>query len=160
MIFDSFIFYNELEILEYRLNLLKDVVDYFILVEATHTFDGNPKELYYSQNKEQFKKFENRIIHIIVSDFPYINNPNKEEVWKNEKYQRNCILHGFEKINSEDYIIISDVDELPDPYTLTIIKKENTLLAGQFEQDFYYYNLNSRIEDKWYSSKILKYNYY
>ena len=40
-IIDSFIFYNELDLLEYRLSILNEYVDYFILVESSYTFTGN-----------------------------------------------------------------------------------------------------------------------
>ena len=153
MLIDCFIFYNELDILEYRLNLLKDIVDYFVLVESKFTFTGNPKELYFDKNKERFKNF--KIKSIIIDDMPYVN-PTPPQVWKNEKFQRNCISHAFEDINDDDYIIISDVDEIPDPETLLKIKNENTLQIGQLEQDFYYYNLDSKMDHNWYSSKILK----
>jgi len=33
-IVDCFIFYNEIELLTYRLNLLKNSVDYFVLIES------------------------------------------------------------------------------------------------------------------------------
>ena len=55
-IIDGFIFYNELELLNYRLNVLNDVVDYFIIVESTHTFVGKEKTLYYQENKELFNE--------------------------------------------------------------------------------------------------------
>ena len=103
MLIDCFIFYNELDILEYRLNLLKDIVDYFVLVESKFTFTGNPKELYFDKNKERFKNF--KIKSIIIDDMPYVN-PTPPQVWKNEKFQRNCISHAFEDINDDDYIII------------------------------------------------------
>ena len=70
-IIDSFIFYNELDLLNYRLSILNDFVDYFILVESTHTFTGYPKKLFYNENKKLFDKFNQKIIHIIVDDFPY-----------------------------------------------------------------------------------------
>ena len=44
-IIDCFIFYNELDLLTYRLNLLKNIVDYFIIVESTHTFIGKEKKI-------------------------------------------------------------------------------------------------------------------
>ena len=54
-IVDCFIFYNEIDLLSYRLNLLKDVVDYFIIVEATKTFTGKPKEMYFKEHlKEKY----------------------------------------------------------------------------------------------------------
>ena len=54
-IVDCFTFYNELELLNYRLNILDDVVDYFVIVEATHTFIGNEKKLYFNEYKEMVK---------------------------------------------------------------------------------------------------------
>ena len=65
-IYDIFTFFNELELLEIRLNILDKYVDYFVLVEATETFSGKPKKLYYEENKHLFKKFEHKIIHHIT----------------------------------------------------------------------------------------------
>jgi len=155
---DTFLFYNETKLLEYRLNLLKDIVDHFIVVESTHTFKGQPKKLFFDKS---FLKNYN-IVHIVVEDLPFLNNPNNNEVWKNEKHQRNCIIRGLEKIKLEgpDYFIISDVDEIPDPKTLLEIKKNNTITIGQLEQDLYYYNMNNRKNLLWYYPKILRYSYF
>jgi beta-1,4-mannosyl-glycoprotein beta-1,4-N-acetylglucosaminyltransferase len=46
-IYDCFPFFNELDILEIRLNELYDVVDYFVLVESRCSFSNNPKLLFY-----------------------------------------------------------------------------------------------------------------
>ena len=43
MIYDGFMFFNEFEVLEIRLNALADVVDYFVLVEATRTISNKPQ---------------------------------------------------------------------------------------------------------------------
>ena len=51
-IYDCFLFFNELDLLEIRLNVLNDYVDYFVLVEATQTFTNKDKPLYYKENKE------------------------------------------------------------------------------------------------------------
>jgi len=161
-IIDCFIFYNELEILTYRLNILHNIVDYFILVESTHTFVGKEKKLYFNENKHLFEKF--KIIHIIISDFPYkypkINFKNNEQ-WQNEFYQRNSILQGLKKINlnDQDLIIISDVDEIPDPLTLENCKNGTIKVTfNSLEMDFYNYNLTTLINKNWYSSKIISYN--
>jgi len=69
MIYDCFTFFNELDLLEIRLNVLKDVVDRFVLVEATQTFTGRPKPLYYKENAARFAAFADRIIHVVVDDF-------------------------------------------------------------------------------------------
>lgn len=69
MVIDSFIFFNELEMLEFRLEELNDYVDYFILVESELTFTGQKKELFYQKNKSKFERFNHKIIHII-SELP------------------------------------------------------------------------------------------
>ena len=60
-IYDCFLFFNELELLEIRLNVLNDVVDYFVLVESTKTFTNHDKPLHYQENKEKFKDFNDKI---------------------------------------------------------------------------------------------------
>jgi len=48
-IYDCFIFFNELDLLEIRLKTLDKVVDYFVLVEADKTHRGKKKPLYYEK---------------------------------------------------------------------------------------------------------------
>jgi beta-1,4-mannosyl-glycoprotein beta-1,4-N-acetylglucosaminyltransferase len=166
-IIDCFIFYNELDLLTYRLNLLSNIVDYFIIVESTHTFVGKEKKSFFNENKHLFEKFNDKIIHIIVDDFPY-KYPNiniyNNDVWKNEYFQRNAISRGINGINNlsnTDVIIISDLDEIPDPYTLDKIKKGDIIVdINILEMDFYYYNLNTRFKDKWTLCKIISYKKY
>ena len=69
-VFDSFIFFNELDLLELRLNILNDVVDYFVLTESPFTVSGNEKPLYYQENKDRFGKFNDKIIHNITKEIP------------------------------------------------------------------------------------------
>ena len=167
-IIDSFIFYNELNLLEYRLSILNDFVDYFILVESTHTFTGKEKKLYYQENKDIFDKFNKKIIHIIVEDFPYKYpniNYNVNNQWQNEYFQRNCIIRGInlikDKLKKADIILTSDVDEIPDPNILLKIK--NNILdfdknnLNKLTLDMYYYNLNYRLGDgqNWNGIKLL-----
>jgi beta-1,4-mannosyl-glycoprotein beta-1,4-N-acetylglucosaminyltransferase len=166
-IVDCFIFYNELDLLNYRLNTLYDYIDYFIIVESKYTFSGKEKILFYETNKDKFKNFERKIIHIILDDFPFKFpdiNYNKKEQWVNEQFQRNEIKKGIEKLslNNEDIIIVSDVDEIPDYNMLFHIKGYNFKVDEIYslEQDFYYYNLNSKKIQKWYFSKILSYEKY
>jgi beta-1,4-mannosyl-glycoprotein beta-1,4-N-acetylglucosaminyltransferase len=163
-IVDCFIFYNEIEMLKYRLNLLYNVVDYFVIVEARQTFVGTSKTLYFDENKHLFEQFSDKIIHIVV-DLPFTKdtiNVLKGDQWTNEKYQRNCIAEGLKQIDHElsldDVIIIADLDEIPDPSTLKKIKSGQIHVndgIGRLEQDFYYYNLNSKRNEKWYHCKIL-----
>jgi beta-1,4-mannosyl-glycoprotein beta-1,4-N-acetylglucosaminyltransferase len=166
-IIDCFIFYNELDLLNYRLNILNSVVDYFIIVESTHTFIGKEKYMYFNDIKHLFDDFKEKIIHIIVDDFPYkypdINIHNRDQ-WKNETFQRNAISRGFkfiENLSDDDIITITDLDEIPDPKILLNIK--NNLISitiNTLELDFYYYNLNTKFISKWDKTKILSYKKY
>ena len=165
-IIDCFIFYNELDMLTYRLNILNDIVDYFVLVEATHTFVGKEKPLFYQENKHLFEKFNHKIIHIIVDDFPH-KYPNidfeKKEQWINERHQRDCISRGLDKLSlqNNDVITITDLDEIPNPKILEQIKNKDIVVdINILEMDFYYYNLNSKMDHQWYHSKIITFQKY
>ena len=132
-IIDCFIFYNELDLLTYRFNVLNNIVDYFIIVESTHTFIGKEKKLFFNENSHLFENFRNKIIHIVVDDFPY-KFPNidtsRSEQWVNESFQRDCISRGLNKLSlqNDDVITITDLDEIPDPCTLNKIKKGDIIV--------------------------------
>lgn len=110
-VYDCFPFFNELDLLEVRLNELYEVVDHFVIVENPLTFTGNPKPLYFEESKKRFSKFSDKIIHIIGPKIEIA-----KDAWEREAKQRNDIMMGLKKAKDEDIIIISDVDE--------IIKKE------------------------------------
>jgi beta-1,4-mannosyl-glycoprotein beta-1,4-N-acetylglucosaminyltransferase len=166
-IIDCFIFYNELDLLTYRFNILNNFVDYFVIVESTHTFTGKEKRLYFNENIHLFEHLQHKIIHIIVEDFPFkypnIHFNNREQ-WQNEYFQRNAISRGIDSIsnlNPNDIIIISDVDEIPDPNILDRIKKGYiTITIQKLIMDFYYYNLNTKIMEEWHAPKVISYQKY
>lgn len=114
MVYDCFIFFNELDLLEIRLNELDDVVDKFVLVEANKTFQYKPKPFIFDENKERFSKFLHKIIHIKLTEYPlFIPVINPFSPWKIEYFQRNSILKGLVNCKPDDIILISDVDEIP-----------------------------------------------
>jgi len=108
MIYDCFTFFNELELLELRLHELAEVVDKFVLVEATKTHSNQPKPLHYQENRSRFGGFQDKIIHIIVDDLPDAKDP-----WVLENFQRNCIARGLGNCRPDDFVLISDLDEIP-----------------------------------------------
>ena len=118
MTYDCFSFFNELDLLEIRLNTLDKIVDKFILAESPFTHTGRPKPLYYAENKERFARFNDRIVHVVVDDFPNMpdNMPIREKAWIRENWQRNAIVRGLPKdIKDDDILLISDLDEIPHP---------------------------------------------
>ncbi len=122
-IYDCFLFFNELAVLDVRLHELCDQVDKFVLVEATETFRGNPKPLYYQDNKHLFKKFADKIIHVVIEDRIDVDSP-----WDRETFQRDQIKRGLVDCQAEDIILISDVDEIIRASVLPQIK---TFLKNQ-----------------------------
>jgi len=159
---DCFIFYNELDMLLYRLTVLNDVIDFFVLVESTRTYTGNLKPLYYNENKHLFEKFNDKILHIVVNDMP-IPDISKNEQWLNENYQRNAIDRGVKclGLKENDFVIICDVDEIPAPSILLGIKEQtHEVDFASFKQDFYYYNLNSLLNEIWIHPKLIRYDIY
>jgi beta-1,4-mannosyl-glycoprotein beta-1,4-N-acetylglucosaminyltransferase len=136
MIYDCFTFFNELDLLELRLEELGEVVDRFVLVESTKTFSNKPKELYFEKNRARFAKYLDKIVHIIVEDNP----EHPKDAWEYEFFQRNAIARGLTGCDPDDIIIISDIDEIP---RASVVRE----FAGEFallDLDFYYYRLNCK----------------
>jgi beta-1,4-mannosyl-glycoprotein beta-1,4-N-acetylglucosaminyltransferase len=119
MIYDCFGFFNELELLELRLNELAGVVDKFVLMEATKTHTNKPKPLYYQENQSRFSAFRDKIIHLVVADLPDSN-----DAWLLDNFQRNCLGRGLTNCRPDDWILISDLDEIPRASTVQKITCE------------------------------------
>ncbi|NMH29229.1 glycosyltransferase family 17 protein [Flavobacterium silvaticum] len=114
MVYDCFIFFNELDLLEIRLNELDSVVDKFVIVEADRTFQNKPKPFIFEENKQRFEKFLDKIIHVKLTKYPlFLPVINPRTAWKMEFYQRNSIVKGLRNCRPDDIILISDVDEIP-----------------------------------------------
>lgn len=113
MVYDSFQFFNELDILLLRMHILDDVVDKFVISESTVTFSGDAKPLYYEENKGMFKEFEHKIIHNVVDD-----TPMDCSAFMRDHHQKCAVARGLEGCRPEDIVIFSDVDEIPNPETL------------------------------------------
>jgi beta-1,4-mannosyl-glycoprotein beta-1,4-N-acetylglucosaminyltransferase len=135
MIVDTFMFYNELDVLETRLRKLSPHVDLFVLVESKVTHNGNPKPLYFEENKERYAEWLPKLRHVIAEDIPTDENP-----WGREKYQRHCILKGMEDIPDDAWVMVSDADEIPmmDKIPWSDIKSAHTLHMYMFEYSLKY----------------------
>lgn len=146
MVYDCFIFFNELDLLEIRLNELNDVVDKFVLVEADRTFQNTPKPFIFEENKERFAPFLDKIIHIKLTKYPlFIPIINPFSPWKIEFFQRDSVVKGLANCKPDDIILISDVDEIPNAEVI-----KNRLAKGVdkiygLKMDMFMYFLNNRL---------------
>ncbi|MDE7267549.1 MAG: glycosyl transferase GT17 family protein [Lachnospiraceae bacterium] len=137
MVYDCFQFFNELDILKIRLNVLGPVVDKFVISEATETFSGLKKPLYYEENKELFAEFEDKIIHVVVEDTP------EGDTHYRDTFQKNAVTRGLKGCTDEDVIIFSDLDEIPNPDKIReILRNFQEDKIYHFAQRLFYCYLN------------------
>jgi beta-1,4-mannosyl-glycoprotein beta-1,4-N-acetylglucosaminyltransferase len=146
MVYDCFIFFNELDLLEIRLNELNEVVDKFVLIEANKTFQNNHKPYYFEENKERFSSFLDKIIHIKLDKYPlFIPIINPFTPWKLEFFQRNSIVKGLVNCKPEDIVLISDVDEIPKASVLKEMLAKGIDQIYGLKMDMYMYFLNNQL---------------
>lgn len=153
-IIDTFMFRDELDLLEFRLEYLYDHVDYFVLVESNVTHRGYPKTIFYSLYKDRFEKYQDKIIHVLSTEIPKVvsGTMTKEDKYVyREKLQRSKILDGLSEINVsyEDIILVSDIDEVPDPKTFNTLPKLLSMSPVIFKQDWLVWNGRLKRKDKW-----------
>lgn len=136
-IYDCFCYFNEDLLLELRLETLWNFVDYFVIVESKYTFSGKPKALNFKP--ELFSKYQAKIRYLIAEENP----EGMADAWRNERFQRNYIAHGLLDAKPNDWVIVSDVDEIPRPETIALFNPTQ-YKRGDFEQYAYSYYLNNR----------------
>ena len=165
-IFDCFMYFDEETVLDLRLNSLDKYVDYFVIVESKYNHRGQERELLFKMDK--FNKFKDKIIYLIYDEIPKgIQEITSEDnhahtSWKyienallRENGQRNFILEGLSLANDSDYILISDVDEIPNLTKINFNKIKQKIVL--FKQDMFYYKFNLKMPNlRWTGTKGCK----
>ena len=154
-IYDCFQYFNEDHIVDLRLNILNQYVDYFVISESTKTHQGKDKKINFDIKK--FSKFRDKI-KFIVADYKEIINFKKHTGGESpiEQHQRNSLIKGIENASSEDLIILSDSDEIPDLTKLIEINNNKKFIAFSQKMFMYKMNLQNIEESNWIGSKITK----
>ena len=147
MIYDCFSYLDEDLLLDLRLNILNKYVDYFVIVEGNKTWQNNPKKLSFDINN--FQKFKEKIIYVPVTDLPDGDDP-----YLRENHQRNSITKGLIDTDDNDLILISDLDEIPNPYSILKFKKNMRFAVFKQKHFYYKFNLQSINEPYWMGSRI------
>ena len=150
-IFDCFIYNNEAMILDLRLSYLNKYVKKFIIVESKYTHQGNLKKNFLDLN--DFKKYKDKIDYNLIDKFPE-NLSN----WGRENYQRNFLMNSIKDLNENDYIMISDLDEIPNLRNLNSIVKSKFTAFQQTNYSFKF-NLKNITFPIWYGTKLCKKKY-
>ena len=165
-IFDCFMYFDEEQVLDLRLNVLNEDIDYFVIVESIYNHKGEERKLLFDKNK--FQNFNDKIIYLIYDKIPdlveSIDNGDSENE-KDRKYimnalyreneQRNFILEGLRNADENDLILISDVDEIPKLSSVNLNNIHNEIIL--FKQDMFYYKFNLALPNfKWTGTKAVK----
>ena len=158
MVFDCFTFFNELDLLEFRLKLLSNVVDKFVICESNLTFSGNTKPYNFQDNRERFKDWEDKIIYLPIEQdkegmtFEKVTrySPNNGPFLL-EYEQRNSLLYATELMKDDDLVLMGDLDEIPDPRAITALSQSGIIINGinnavSFPMLFHYYYMNFQME--------------
>jgi hypothetical protein len=171
-VYDAFIFFNELELLEIRLNILDPYVDYFVIVESTTTFSGKEKPLVFQENKDRFAAFAHKIKHLVIDDTPAsrsvlenrlstlsgveyniahetltnTNVPKGHDMWLREFYQRESIKKALTGLRDTDFVFVSDIDEIWNPEVTIDYRKD---CIHKLRQRVYSYYLNNHSSEPW-----------
>ena len=153
-IYDCFMYFDEEVVVDVRLNTLNEFVDYFVIVESRFTHKGESRKLRF--NHKKFEKFKDKIIYIVDEEIYdqtekiEINDNEGEKSRKaifnaayRENGQRNLISKGLEEANKEDFIMISDVDEIPKLSGLNFDNLNEKIIL--FKQDMFYYKFNLKL---------------
>ena len=158
-IYDCFQYFNEDHLVDLRLNILNEYVDYFVISESTKTHQGEEKTLNFDIKK--FSKFKNKIKYV-VANFDE-NKPFNKHQWGEsliEQHQRNNIVNGIQKASDNDLIILSDSDEIPDLSKLNQVKKDAKFIAFSQMMFMYKLNLQNLNESNWIGSRMCLKKYF
>ena len=150
-IYDCFMFNNENDLLNIRLNILNQYVDYFVIIESAETHSGLKKKLFF--DVEKFPEFKNKIIYGVIEKFPH-----NLSAWEKENYQRNFISKFLKEAEDDDFILISDLDEIPNLNNINFKNFREKIIV--FQQRLFFYKLNiGELTPSWHGSKCKKKKY-
>ena len=155
MIYDCFNFFNELDLLEIRLNVLNDVVDRFVIVEANRTHQGKPKPMNLEENWSRFKDFEHKMTYLkLEKGYPtFFTRWRPVKTWDIEYVQREMFFEGLKEAKDEDRVIISDLDEIPRPEKIISNLSEEIPLV--FDLKYFRYFLNGLCPEKTWTGPVM-----
>jgi beta-1,4-mannosyl-glycoprotein beta-1,4-N-acetylglucosaminyltransferase len=137
-VYDCFTYFNEDQLLKLRLETLWDSVDYFVICEATRTHTGKEKPINFKL--EVFDKYKSKIRYLLIDTYPF----QTDDPWVYENYQRNYLMNGLYDAKDHDWIMVSDLDEIPNPESIGSFNPKKYLRASFHQHAFLYY-LNNRV---------------
>ena len=162
-IIDCFTFFNELDLLEFRLKMLDPYIAHFVIAESNLTHSGDTKPYNFEENKKRFEPWLHKIIYIplkqsveglLFKKGEATYNPESAS-WKLENEQRNALTAATAIAGNDDLVIISDLDEIPDPVLLQKIKIPVEPAALSMLFHYYFLNCQNVGSERWWNGSIV-----
>jgi beta-1,4-mannosyl-glycoprotein beta-1,4-N-acetylglucosaminyltransferase len=112
---DACLLHNEIDLLTLRIEELWDQIDYFVVVEATETFSGLPKPLFFHEHRSRFQVYSEKLVYHSISGLPPISEQSEPARFAREAVQRNAINQAVASLplSPKDIVLVCDVDEIP-----------------------------------------------
>ncbi len=148
-IFDCITFFDENLLVNARLEILKNVVDHFVICESKYDYRGLKKKINFRLIN---KKLKNKVRHLVLTD----KFPDPKNLWKSEEFQREKIFDGIKDARADDYIMYSDSDEIPNPEVLKKIRLNKKYAIFMMNMYVYKINLFNQYETPWEGTRICK----
>lgn len=140
-VYDCFTYFNEDQLLKLRLETLWDQVDFFVICESVLTHAGNSKSINFNINN--FYKYKEKIRYLIIDKYDFISaNP-----WDYENYQRNFLMNGLWDAVDKDWVIVSDLDEIPNPDTIKMFDPQRYPRASLIQKSYTFFLNNLVLEN-------------
>lgn len=178
-VYDLFLYFNEESLLLARLRYLWDCVDFFVIVESSHSFTGISKkyscreilERSIPQYKEKVFIYHNNtyiessdirnnkldyldssrvpLADYLVENIPYYGG--MQEHWINDFFQRELLQCALLELNpnDRDFILISDIDEIPSAKSIDVIVEAGSNETTYFQMVESRHYVNYISEEPW-----------
>jgi beta-1,4-mannosyl-glycoprotein beta-1,4-N-acetylglucosaminyltransferase len=151
-IIDTILYYDEVLMLDLRLNILNKYIDYFVILECNYDFNGNFKG--YNFDINNFEKFKDKIIYKKLDLTEQIHLVKKNGWFVHDK-SRDAIMDCLHFANSEDVIIHSDADEIPNLENFDLQNIKDKIYVFKQRMCYFKFNLQDR-SIYWTKSKMCK----
>lgn len=162
-IIDCFSLFNELDLLEFRLKLLDPVVSHFVISESDHTHSGTSKPWFFEMHKDRFRPWLHKILYLPIrqrteglvfeKDLASFNPENG--AWKLENEQRNALSAARPLAEDEDLVMVSDLDEIPDPRIIKQIISPEEPMSLSMLFHYYFMNCQNTGKERWWTGTVL-----
>lgn len=133
-VYDCFTLFDELDVLEIRLEEMAPAVDLFVIAEATRDPQGRSKPLHYHENRSRYARFASKIRHVVVDEL------GENQPAERERSHREALRTALADVGGDSTVLISDVGEIIKPRAIRVCEERRRFVF--FDQSLSYYRID------------------